>query len=312
MTVLPSSNGARKARYSGGEVGRGWPLVLLVVTLLCLTGWSYLIAMVAEMVPAMDMSEAGPGMGILNQFNLFKGLSADARAALAVICLPTGATFGMPGPEMAAVDLIKIVLMWTMMALAMMLPSAIPMLRAYSVETSRKTGGSSAGASLPVVMAVFGYLTVWVGYALVATIAQWGLYRLGALNDMMAPVSMAFTTSVLFAAGLYQFTPAKQACLTRCWYPRFAFAALKSRSGLQSGFREGLVQGMACLGCCWAVMTLMFAVGLMNVIWIALLGAVMALEKTFPSRSLPSAIGVVLIVWACLLAGIVYFGNSAV
>ncbi|MBN9670594.1 DUF2182 domain-containing protein [Roseibium aggregatum] len=310
MTFLPSFEGTRKDRLESGKTGRGWPFVLMTVAVLCLTGWTYLVAMVADMVPVMDMTQAGPGMGILNQFNLFKGLSAEARAALAVICLPAGATFGMPGPDMGPADLFRIFAMWTMMALAMMLPSALPMLRAYSAETAGKGEGATLSSTVPVVMAVFGYLAVWVGYAVVATAVQWGLYRFGAMNDMMAPVSMALTTSVLFAAGLYQFTPAKQACLARCWYPRFVFAALQ-RSGAHAGFREGLVQGLACLGCCWAVMTVMFAVGLMNIIWIALLGGVMALEKSLPSRVLPAAIGVVLIVWAGLLTALIFFGSPA-
>ena len=288
---------------------RGWPLVLLLITILSLSGWAYLAAMVVDMVPAMDMTEAGPGMGVFNQFNIFRGLSAEARAALAAICLPAGATFGMPGVEMTWSDLGKIFLMWVMMALAMMLPSATPMLRTYFCRLS-DTGASRLSASTQVTMAVIGYLLVWLGYALVATTAQWLLSRLGSLNDMMAPASLALTTSVLFAAGLYQFTPAKKACLQRCWYPRWAVLELDRKSHVVAGLREGLVQGWACLGCCWAVMTVMFAVGLMNIIWIALLGAVMALEKTFPSKVFPNLIGVIMIVWAGLLTSVILFNGS--
>jgi len=155
------------------------------------------------------------------------------------------------------------------------------------------------------VFAALGYLSVWLGYALVATLVQWLLFSFGALSEMMAPASLALTTSVLFVAGLYQFTPAKQACLERCWYPRWVFARPETESGLSSGFREGVIQGWVCLGCCWAVMTVMFAVGLMNIIWIALLGGIMALEKTFPSRIFPFVIGIVLLLWASLLAATV-------
>ena len=107
-------------------------------------------------------------------------------------------------------------------------------------------------------------------YALVATLAQWGLSVAGGMTDMMAPASLALTTTVLFAAGLYQFTPAKAACLQRCWYPRWNFSEDMTGRGLVTGYGEGLSQGLICLGCCWAVMTVMFAVGLMNIIWIAL------------------------------------------
>ncbi|MCX2722711.1 DUF2182 domain-containing protein [Roseibium salinum] len=284
--------------------GRGWPLVVAFVLILSLGGWAYLAAMVADMVPLMDMSEAGPWMGMFNEFNLFRGLSAEARAALAVICLPTGTTFGMPDPAMTFTDLGKIFLMWAMMAMAMMLPTATPMLRSYSAETERP-GEAGFSSALPVVFAALGYLAVWLGYALVASLAQFLLTKIGALTDMMAPASLALTTTVLFAAGLYQFTPAKRACLQRCWYPRWVFAGETKDGALAAGFREGLVQGRVCLGCCWAVMTVMFAVGLMNILWIALLGAVMALEKTFPSRVFPVAIGIVLIAWAGLLAATV-------
>jgi predicted metal-binding membrane protein len=260
----------------------------------------YLIAMIADMLPAMDMAEAGPGMALFNNFNLFRGLPAETRAALALLCLPVGSTFGMPSLNMDFQDLSKVFLMWSMMAMAMMLPSATPMLRAYHDRIQREEL-SLIRTTLPVVMVSIGFLIIWFGYAVLATLAQWVLSKIGALTDMMAPASLAFTISVLFAAGLYQFTPAKRACLQRCWYPRWVFGPGAATAG--SGLREGLVQGWACLGCCWAVMTVMFAVGLMNIIWIALLGGMMALEKTFPSRVLPNLIGIGLISWSAFLAG---------
>lgn len=305
MTATTTENRDLSQEPDTGANRRGWPLVLLVVVALSLAGWSYLLVMVADMVPAMDMTEAGPGMGVFNHFNIFSGLSAEARAALAVICLPAGATFGMPGADMTGYDLVKIFLMWAMMSMAMMLPTAIPMIRAYHAWLGR---GRAPADNLfaPSVAAVLGYLSIWLGYAVAATVAQWGLSAAGGLSDMMAPVSLALTTSVLFAAGLYQFTPAKTACLQRCWYPRWTFSGERAGRGLSAGYREGLFQGLICLGCCWAVMTVMFAVGLMNIIWIALLGGIMALEKTFPSRVFPKLIGAGLIGWAALLVGLIY------
>lgn len=305
-TVTTRSTSNAQARQEP-EPARGWPLVLLFVAAMSVTGWVYLATMVADMVPAMDMAEAGPGMGIFNEFNLFKGLSDEARAALAVICLPAGATFGMPTPAMTASDLAKVFLMWAMMSMAMMLPTATPMLKAYHHWIGDRAGGSGKGTVPPVMASVLGYLSVWIGYAVVATGAQWLLSAVGGLTDMMAPASLALTTSVLFAAGLYQFTPAKRFCLQRCWYPRWSFADVGGKGGLLAGYREGLVQGWACLGCCWAVMTVMFAVGLMNIIWIALLGGIMALEKALPSRILPAAIGVFLLSWAVFLTAAIYF-----
>lgn len=305
MTATATEKNTLTQELETGISRRGWPLVLLFVVALSLAGWSYLLVMIADMVPAMDMTEAGPGMGVFNHFNIFAGLSAEARAALAVICLPAGATFGMPGPDMTGYDLVKVFLMWAMMSMAMMLPTAIPMIRAYHAWIRRGPVAASAMAA-PSIAAVLGYLSIWLGYAVVATFAQWGLSIAGGLSDMMVPASLALTTSVLFAAGLYQFTPAKTACLQRCWYPRWTFSGDQTGRGLVNGYREGLEQGLICLGCCWAVMTVMFAVGLMNVVWIALLGGIMALEKTFPSRVLPRLIGAGLIGWATLLVGLIY------
>jgi len=305
MTYL---NSLRQSDGSSCDQARGWPFVLGLIILLAFAGWAYLGAMIADMVPVMDMTDAGPGMIVFNQFNLFSGLPAEARAALAALCLPTGATFGMPGPDLNPLDLFTIFLMWVMMALAMMLPTAIPMLRRYMWEVSRP-GVSAGRARLAGIAAMSGYLAVWMGYAVLATTAQWFLSRAGTLTDMMAPASLALTTSVLFAAGLYQFTPAKQACLARCWFPRWAFAGGAPRPSGIDGFREGLVQGGACLGCCWAVMTVMFAVGLMNVLWIAFLGGLMALEKTFPSRGLPYVIGAGMLTWAGFLVYLILNGQ---
>lgn len=285
---------------------RGWPLVLACLSVLVVGGWAYLGVMVAEMVPLMDMTEAGPGMGLFNLFNQFAGLPAEARAALAALCLPTSvATFGMPAETWGAIDIVKVYLMWLMMALAMMLPSAVPMLRAY-IRRANASGTGDTAASRTLLVAV-GYLLVWAGYAFLATAAQWALTTASALSPMMAPASLAVSASVLIAAGIYQFTPAKMACLTRCWYPRWAFF---EAGGATGALREGLVQGFACLGCCWAVMTVMFAVGIMNIVWIALLGAIMAIEKTFPSSWLPRAIGLFCLAWGGALASAIYSGAA--
>ncbi|GGB45182.1 metal-binding protein [Roseibium aquae] len=272
-----------------------WLAVLVCILGLTFAGWAYLGAMVADMVPVMDMTDAGPGMVIFNAFNQFAGLPPEARAALAAICLPTSAaTFGMPSGLWTAFDLLKVFMMWLMMALAMMLPGAIPMLRAYHRRAAVR-GRPSAVSTGAVAL---GYLGVWTGYAVVATGLQWGLTMIGALDQMMAPAHMSLAACVLLLAGAYQFTAAKQACLERCWYPRWNFINLTTdQRTLRLDFKEGLAQGLVCLGCCWAVMTVMFAVGLMNVIWIAVLGILMAAEKAFPTKWLAPAIGALMLGW---------------
>ncbi|MEP2435787.1 MAG: DUF2182 domain-containing protein [Roseibium sp.] len=283
---------------------RGWPWVFACLVGLTLGGWLYLSLVVADMIQVMDMTEAGPGMGVFNAFNIYQGLPAEARAAIAALCLPTSvATFGMPSETWAASDLAKVFIMWLMMALAMMLPSAFPMLNAYTRRVDKPSGNARNG--IETLWAAVGYLTIWAGYAVVATGAQWLLTLASAVTPMMAPASMAFAATILVAAGAYQFTRAKKACLIRCWYPRFAFA---DRTGVVAAYKEGLVQGLACLGCCWAIMTVMFAVGLMNVIWIVVLGVLMALEKTLPNNWLHVLIGIVFLGWGFALIALMQAG----
>ncbi|WP_242390240.1 DUF2182 domain-containing protein [Polymorphum gilvum] len=288
--ALPASS--RKARV----------LVILLAGSLALVGWAYLAAMVADMVPVMDMTEAGPGMGLFNAFNLFAGLSAEARAALAVLCLPGEvATFGMPAETWGASDFGIVFLMWLMMTLAMMLPSAVPVIDAF---VSRTGASARSGAVLSTAaFLIAGYLSVWAAYALVATLAQWGLTLAGMMSPMMAPASLVLSGTTLVAAGLYQFTPAKQACLVRCWVPRWQIAG-SGRPTFVSLYGEGVAQGLACFGCCWALMTVMFAVGVMNIVWIALLGIIMIVEKNIPSSLLYRAIGVFLLVWGGFLIAV--------
>lgn len=271
-------------------------LVFLSIGTAALVGWAYLGAMVGAMVPVMDMADLGPGMQILNTFNVFHGLSADARAALAVLCLPAGfETFGMPAAShWTAADFGLVFAMWVMMTLAMMLPSAAPMISAYA-ETV--VIADAREAKIPPVFAVsLGYLSVWAGYALAATVGQWLLVEARLLSEMMAPATMVFAGTTMLAAGLYQFTPAKRACLIRCQRP-LEFFAMRFSSRVPKAYVLGIEQGLLCLGCCWALMTVMFAVGVMNIFWIALLGAFMAIEKSISSLWPPRLIGILLLAW---------------
>ncbi|NRG18821.1 DUF2182 domain-containing protein [Rhizobiales bacterium] len=269
-------------------------LVFLSIGSAALIGWAYLGAMVSAMVPVMDMADLGPGMQILNSFNVFHGLSADARAALAVLCLPAGfETFGMPAAShWTATDFGLVFAMWVMMTLAMMLPSAAPMISAYA-----ETAAANAETKVSSIFAVsFGYLSVWMVYALVATVGQWLLVEARLLSEMMAPATMVFAGTTMLAAGVYQFTPAKKACLMRCRRP-LEFFAMRFSSRVSRAYILGNEQGLLCLGCCWALMTVMFAVGVMNIFWIALLGAFMALEKSISSPWPSRLIGLLLLAW---------------
>lgn len=302
----PGEAGARAVR---GLARHPRLAVLGAITVAAAAGWVYLAGMIAAMVPVMDMGELGPGMALFNRFNIFDGLPPDMRAALAALCLPEGATtFGMPASTAyTASDAALVFLMWVMMALAMMLPSAAPMIARFA-EHSHPMTRTSARA-VPTLVLALGYLTLWIGYAVVATAAQGALTAFRLMTPMMAPATLVLAGTTLVAAGIYQFTPAKRACLARCQRP-VLFPLDKRHQGLGSVYRLGLLQGMLCLGCCWALMTVMFAVGVMNVLWIAILGLLMALEKTVFRPWVPRAIGVFLIAWGLMLLALSDAGRA--
>lgn len=259
-----------------------------------LIGWLYLAAMVAAMLPEMNMADLGPGMEIFNTLGGYGDLPANVRAAIAVLCLPGSATtFGMvDAGSWGFGDLALVYIMWVMMVLAMMLPSAAPMLANFSAGVA----GSERGPA-QVLLLTLGYLSVWCVYSLVATGAQWALHEGQLTTVMMAPATVILAATTLIAAGLYQFTPAKRACLTRCQKPYAGLCAVNSPQEGEGAYRAGLRQGLDCMGCCWALMAVMFAVGVMNILWIALLGLLMVIEKTQPQRWISPAIGVALLVW---------------
>ena len=181
--------------------------------------------------------------------------------------------------------------MWSGMTLAMMLPSAAPMILTYAgiADTAARKGEHIVS---PFVITA-GYASVWLGFAAVATLTQIFLTRAALLDAGMESASSLFSGAILLGAGFYQFSALKHACLTHCQQPfPFFFANWATTPG--GVFRLGLKQGLYCLGCCWAMMAVMFAVGVMNVVWMAALGVVMATEKLLRGRRFTHVIGVLL------------------
>jgi predicted metal-binding membrane protein len=173
---------------------------------------------------------------------------------------------------------VMIFLMWSIMMMAMMLPSAAPVIllvAALGRERAVGRGVPTAG------LFTLGYVLVWTGFSLVATLLQWGLDSIDVLGGEMAVASAVVAGCVLVAAGIYQWTPLKQACLRHCRSP-LAFLLHHWRSGAWGAVTGGLRHGVYCLGCCWMLMALLFVGGLMNLIWIAALALLVLLEKTLP------------------------------
>ena len=176
--------------------------------------------------------------------------------------------------------------MWMAMTLAMMLPTAGPMILTYA-EIADTAARKREPVVSPMILTA-GYVAVWFGFALAAASLQWVLARAGLLDG--GSVGRLVGGTIFLGAGLYQFSALKQACLTLCQrpFPFFFSNWTTERSGV---FRLGLRQGVLCLGCCWAMMALMFALGAMNVVWMAALGVLMTIEKLSTTARFSEAVG---------------------
>ena len=254
--------------------GRPKAIAVGCVIALAALGWLYLALAVADMGGGASL---GPGMGLLDSL----------PRAVQAICRPL---FGEAAP---AHGVALIALMWAAMTLAMMLPTAGPMILTYAeiADTAARKGERIVS---PVVLAS-GYLVMWLGYAVVATAAQIAFTRLALMDTGMTSASVLFSGAIFIGAGVYQFTPLKHACLNQCQRP-FPFFFANWQTTAKGVFRLGVQQGLYCLGCCWAMMLVMFAVGVMNVVWMAGLGIVMTIEKIGSGRRFSHAVGVALIV----------------
>lgn len=234
-------------------------------------------------------------------------LIVGALAGLVALCwlYLAGISAGMSAmdPDMAmppkgAVDLVLLLAMWWVMMIGMMLPSAAPMILTFaSINRNARARGQPY---VPTAIFASGYLLAWGGFSIAATLAQWGLEQASLLSAMAMKITSPALGGALFvAAGLYQLTPLKRRCLSHCRSP-FDFVINHWRSGFGGALRMGLEHGLYCLGCCWILMVLLFAVGAMNLLWVAGLAAVVLVEKLFPSG-----------IWIARLGGLLLIGWGA-
>jgi predicted metal-binding membrane protein len=201
----------------------------------------------------------------------------------------------MPGMNMSAAvipmlrawtasDFTFIFLMWAIMMVGMMTPSATPMILIYS-----RVARQAAQEKRPIAATgwfVSGYLLSWTAFSFVAAIAQGALERVAWLTPMMAAASNKVGGVVLIVAGVYQFTPLKNNCLGHCQSP-FAFIQANGgfRRGMSASIQLGMRHGFYCIGCCWALMVLLFVGGVMNILWIAAIAIFVLIEKAIPVGS---------------------------
>jgi predicted metal-binding membrane protein len=209
------------------------------------------------------------------------GMSAGGMSDMA-----TGGMAGMAMPVLHAWTagyFVLMFLMWAVMMVGMMLPSAAPMILLYDRVRERQEakGASLAGTGV----FALGYLAAWALFSLAAVIAQWALEQAALLSPMMVSASPWLGGGLLIAAGIYQWTPLKNACLVHCRAP-ITFLAHHWQPGRAGAFRMGLHHGLYCVGCCWVLMALLFVFGVMNLLWIAALAIFVLLEKILPRGDL--------------------------
>ncbi|HEY1543099.1 MAG TPA: DUF2182 domain-containing protein [Xanthobacteraceae bacterium] len=281
LTGLPPA-----AARLGTAFGRPVPIAVGCLVVLAGIGWLYLVLMVADWVGRGDAAALGPGMGLLDILTQRAGHDLIGRALIDVLCRPS---FGASGADVEPGAVALVFLMWGAMTLAMMLPTAAGMIVTYA-QIADTAARKREHAVSPLVL-IGGYIAVWSGFALAATILQVALTRVSLLGPAMASASPLFSGAIFIGAGLYQFTELKRACLTRCQRP-FPFFFANWSDQPRAIFRLGLRQGIHCLGCCWATMLAMFAVGVMNVMWMAALGLIMTAEKLTTTTRLSRAIGI--------------------
>ncbi|MGH8274017.1 MAG: DUF2182 domain-containing protein [Gammaproteobacteria bacterium] len=243
------------------RIGRDRLAMMAGLALVAASGWIVLVRMSAGMV--------------------------EPAGAAALMPLNSNIGFGM------------VWLMWTAMVAAMMTPAAGPGLSAYLALARRRHSQQNI---MPAATGFFaGYMVVWLGYAALGAAVQWMLAGTALLSPMGASASIWLSAGVLAAAGVYQLTPLKHICVTRCRNPLLQLMGAW-HDGVSGALRLGLKQGSWCIGCCWMLMALMFVVGVMNLAWMAILAVFLLAEKLVPARwHLDAAIGLLLLAAAAFL-----------
>ena len=195
----------------------------------------------------------------------------------------------------SAADLFALFAMWAVMMVAMMIPSASPMILAFAgVNRTRRA------QSLPFVATsafVLGYVAAWTGFSLVATVAQEALHGAALISSMGVSTSRVLGGILLLATGVFQWTPLKNTCLRHCRSP-LGFILTEWRDGGWGAFRMGLRHGAYCIGCCWLLMALLFVAGVMNLWWVAAIAVFVLVEKITPAGPwIARATGALLMLW---------------
>ena len=269
-------------------------VVAAALAVLTLLAWAYVLWLSARMAMPMETPAAVPsgGMGGIDMGGMDMGGPSG----------PLEPAFRAWAPA----DFAFMFAMWSVMMVGMMTPSVAPMVLLYAAAGRKAVESGTPLASTGWFFA--GYLAVWIGFSGLATFAQGALTSLLLLTPMMATASPVLGGIVLVAVGIYQCTPLKGACLRACQSP---LGFLMNHGGFRAeplgAVRLGMAHGAYCLGCCFALMALLFVGGIMNLLWIAGLTILILLEKIIPAGRLIPRISGALIgaagIWLLVRAG---------
>ncbi|MGH7325078.1 MAG: DUF2182 domain-containing protein [Candidatus Rokuibacteriota bacterium] len=230
-------------------------------------------------------------------------------SAMSDMAMPDMPGMAMTMPAMHAwswVEVGALVVMWAVMMVAMMTPAAAPMILMFATIHRRRS--AEGRPAVPTAIFVLGYLVVWTIYSIVAALAQSGLHAAALLSPAMAATSPLLAGGLLVAAGVFQWTPLKRACLAACRSP-LSFLMTGWREGRGGAFLMGLRHGLYCLGCCWALMALLFVAGVMNLLWVVAIAVAVLVEKVVPRGDLVGRLaGVALVAAGVLLVARVVVG----
>jgi predicted metal-binding membrane protein len=292
MDSMESSNtiGARAQREFEDLLKHDRAVVVAALVFVIAVSWLYLLAGAGMGVSAFEMSSLS--MAIEASGGSSMGLPMTDATGQAMVAMATPA-------DWAWAYAFLMFGMWWVMMIAMMLPSAAPMILLFALVNRRSH--AKGGPYVPTAVFAGAYLVAWGGFSIIAVALKWGFERAELLSPMMASRNAAFGGTLLVLAGAYQLSPLKHACLRRCRAP-IDFISRYWRAGRRGAFRMGVQHGLYCLGCCWALMALLFFGGVMNLYWIAGLALFVLLEKTIPpGHRLASLSGLGLVAWGVAL-----------
>ena len=229
----------------------------MALAALSILSWIYLAVLAKDMAQG-DMSLMGMGHMV----------AGSMKATMGVW---TGSTFAL------------MAVMWFVMMVGMMVPSAAPMILLFATVTRKQAPDEKPGLRIAIFTGT--YLFIWALFSIAATLAQWALAEADLVSPMMVGTSKWLTIGLLVACGIYQLTPLKQACLGKCRSP-LGFLIKKWLPGDFGALKMGLSHGAYCLGCCWLLMSLLFVGGVMNLLWVALIAILVLGEKILPRGDL--------------------------